>query len=150
MTTETISKPNGLEVFFKYVSPLLAILTFAWGIYTYRTTSELQAESRRIEAAKPFLEKQLKLFTEATAITAKIATSQEATEIATARARFLELYWGELGMVERGDVASAMIAFKAALDSNKPKPELQPIALRLAHACREELAAAWETDAWKR
>jgi hypothetical protein len=163
MTSETQAAPasRGLDSFFRYVSPILAILTFAWGIYTYRITTELQlqkteaeavrsAETRRIEASKPFLEKQLKLFTEATSVTAKIATSDNQDEINTARKRFFELYWGELGLVERGDVAGAMIAFKEALDAGKPQLVLQPVALRLAHACRVELAAAWETDAWKR
>ena len=153
---EQSTNPIGLEAFFKFVSPILAILTFAWGIYTYRTTTELQLqkaeteakrteETRRIEASKPFLETQLKLFTEATAAAAKIATSENPAEITTARARFLELYWGELGMVERGEVIQAMIAFRTALDANKPQPELKSLALRLSHACRKELGEAWGT-----
>ncbi len=149
------------ETWMKLTGTVLAALTFAFGIYTYQTTSDRQiaqakdeafriAESRRIEASKPFLEKQLKLFTEATAVAAVIATSNDDGEIAKARVRFLQLYWGELGMVERGGVSAAMINFKNALDANRPQEVLQPLALVLAHACRDELGKAWDTDAWQR
>jgi hypothetical protein len=154
-------RPSNLETFFKYVSPLLAILTFAWGIYTFRITTELQIEkaeneakrteqTRRIEASKPFLEKQLRLFEIATESAVKIATSDDPAVVKAATTRFYELYWGELGLVERGDVANAMIAFKAALEAGDSQQKLQPVALRLAHACRKELAAAWNTEAWNR
>jgi len=56
---------------------LLAIAAFVWGIYTYRDTSgqqlnrqraeaERTAETRRIEATRPYLDKQLALYTEVT------------------------------------------------------------------------------------
>lgn len=56
---------------------MLAIAAFVWGIYTYRDTSgqqlnrqraeaERTAETRRIEATRPYLDKQLALYTEVT------------------------------------------------------------------------------------
>lgn len=153
--------PQRLEPWFKLVAPILAALTFAWGIYTYGETARKQseaisadaaklAETRRIEASKPFLDKQLKLFSEATAATAVISTSVDAVEIGKARIRFYELYWGELAMVERGSVERAMVKFREALDAGRPQKDLQGLSLILAHACRDELGAAWGTDAWKR
>ncbi len=145
----------------KLVSALLAIAAFAWGVYTYRETAEHRltaeqaeairtAETRRIEATQPFLQKQLALYIEATTVVAKIATSDNEDEVAAATRRFHELYWGELALVERDAVAGAMVSFRNALISNAPQSELQPLSLALARACRNELALSWDTDAWRR
>mgnify|MGYP001592039456 CR=1 FL=1 len=145
----------------KLVSPFLAVAVFFWGIYTYRDTAQQQlareeadarrtAETRRIEATRPYLDKQLAVYTEATKVTATIATSADRKEIEKATKRFRELYWGELALVERTDVAGAMVLFGGALDAKKGQDVLRPLALALAHACRDELAASWGTDAWKR
>lgn len=143
------------------ISSLLAVLTFAWGIYTYQDRAKQQlvaqkvdaqrtAETRRIEATLPYLNKQLQLYIEATKVTTTIATSTDIQEIEKATKRFNELYWGELALVERDAVAKAMIVFRNALNANKEQDALAPLALKLAHACRDELAESWRTDAWKR
>lgn len=145
----------------KLLSPLLAVAAFFWGIYTYRDTAQQQlaraeadarrtAETRRIEATRPYLDKQLALYIEATKVTATIATSTDSEEIEKATKRFKELYWGELALVERNDVARAMVSFREALDAKKGQDTLAQLALSLAHTCRDELAASWGTDAWKR
>lgn len=152
------------------ISSLLAVLTFAWGIYTYQDRAEKQlaaqkadaqrtAETRRIEATLPYLNKQLQLYIEATKVTTTIATSTDSQEVEKATKRFHELYWGELALVERDAVAKAMVVFRNALDANENQRNqgnyeeqitLAPLALKLAHACRDELAESWRTDAWKR
>jgi hypothetical protein len=145
----------------KLLSPLLAVVAFFWGIYTSRDTAQQQlaraeadarrtAETRRIEATRPYLDKQLALYTEATKVTAIIATSTDSEAIEQATKRFKELYWGELAFVERSDVARAMVSFREALAARKGQDTSAPLALNLAHACRDELAASWGTDAWKR
>jgi len=145
----------------KLVSPFLAVAVFFWGIYTYRDTARQQlareeadarrtAETRRIEATRSYLDKQLAVYTEATKVTATIATSADSKEIEKATKRFRELYWGELALVERDNVAGAMVLFGGALDAKKGQDVLRPLALDLAHACRDELAASWGTEAWKR
>ena len=157
--TETTSVKFDLVL--KLVGSILAVLAFIWGVYTYKDTAAQKlaaqkinemrtAETRRIEASRPYLDKQLQLYTEATQVTAKIATSKDSEEIKRAIKRFKELYWGELALVERGGVASAMVSFREALDANKNQDELAPLALSLAHACRDELAESWDTVAWKR
>lgn len=145
----------------KLLSPLLAVAAFFWGIYTYRDTVHQQlagaeadarrtGETRRIEATRPYLDKQLALYTEATKVTATIATSTNSKEIEKATKRFKELYWGELALVERSAVEGAMASFQKALDTKQGQDTLAPLALNLAHACRDELAASWGTEAWKR
>ena len=143
-------RPTFLDIAVKLAPPLLAIVTLLWGIYTYGETVKRTAETRRIEASKPFLDKQLALYSEATLNAAILATSNETAAIAKARLRFLELYWGELAMVERGAVESSMVAFKKALDAGKPQADLTRLSLNLARACRDELAISWGTDAWLR
>lgn len=159
--TNADSFTSRIDPWIKLAAALVGAGTFLFGIYTYQETAKRQleqskaeasqiAETQLIEASKPFLEKQLKLFTEATVVTALIATSDDPEEVAKSRARFLQLYWGELALVERGQVETAMNNFKIALDGNKPQTALQTLALELAHACRDELAKAWRTDAWER
>lgn len=149
------------ETLLKLLSPLLAVAAFVWGIYTYRDTSQQQlarqkadaertAETRRIEATRPYLDKQLTLYTEATKVTASLATTTDEKERAKSKKRFMELYWGELGLVERDSVSRAMVKFREALDRNASAGELGILALAVAHACRDELAVSWGTDAWKR
>ena len=152
---------NTGEMMLKLVSPLLAVAAFVWGIYTYRETSQQQmnrqeteaariAETRRIEATRPFLDKQLTLYGEVTKVAASLATTTVESERAKFKKRFMELYWGELGLVEREAVSRAMVAFREALDRNAGPGELGTLALAVAHACRDELAASWGTEAWKR
>ena len=151
---------NRVETWLKIVSPLLAIAAFLWGIYTYRDAARQQlertsieadhiAQTRRIEATRPYLDTQLALYIEATQVTAIIATSKDEKEVEENKQRFRELYWGELALVEHGKVIQAMIAFHVALDSNKEQSELARLALNLAHACREELAISWGVDNWR-
>lgn len=143
------------------LSPLLAIAAFVWGVYTYRDTAQRQLaseeaqakrteETRRIEATRPFLDKQLALYTEATRVVAIIATSRNAEQVKSAQTRFYELYWGDLALVEHGDVSAAMATFRSAMNEGRDPDKLGPLALKLAHACRDELATSWGTDAWRR
>jgi Zn finger protein HypA/HybF involved in hydrogenase expression len=159
--TTASSSTSHIDTWIKLAAAIVGAGTFIFGIYTYQETAERQlaqskreadqiAETRLIEASKPFLEKQLKLFTEATVVTALIATSDDPEQVAKARARFLQLYVGELALVERGQVETAMSNFKNALEGNQSRIILQSRALDLAHACRDELAKAWRTDAWER
>jgi hypothetical protein len=155
------NQQSRFESVLKLFSPLLAVAAFFWGIYTYRANARQQlereeaealrtAETRRIEATRPYLDKQLALYTEATKVAVTIATSTDNKEIEKATKRFKELYWGELGLVERDDVERAMVRFGKALDTKEGQDVLAPLALDLAKACRGELAASWGTDAWRR
>ncbi len=151
---------GGIETWLKVLSAVGAVCAFIWGIYTYRETASQQlahdaaeaerlSYTRRIEARRPYLEKQLMLYSEAAKMASIVGTSDDPVEFGKAKKRFLELYYGELAMVEHGPVIDAMMAFKRGLDADD-RGGLRTLSLDLAHACRYELAISWETDAWKR
>jgi hypothetical protein len=149
------SKKESTEIILKWIGTLVAVAGLLWGITSFLITSRIQAETRQLEARKPFLDRQLTLYTEATQNASILATSVDPDAIEKARQRFWELYWGELAMVEnggintnKGGVESAMVAFGSCLKRDCLQPELQPLALRLAHACRDSLAVSWGVQDW--
>lgn len=83
-----------VEKIAKWLAILVSVAGFLWGV-----ASVLQA--RAIDARRPFLDLQLKLYQEATKAAAILATSSNADELKTAETRFWQLYWGELAMVEK-------------------------------------------------
>src|SRR5262245_46171795 len=116
----------------KFLGLIGAIASFSWGVYQWRakSTQELAqakvevnrlAASRKVEATKPFLERQLKLYTEASQVAAAIATTGDNSERSKAAKRFWELYWGELALVENQDVEAAMVALGDGLSRNLPQ-----------------------------
>lgn len=138
-----------------------AILSFIWGVFQWREKAlddqairKIDADrlvvTRRIEATKPFLERQLILYTEATKVAAQVATEGRSRSGSVARTRFWELYWGELAMVENPAVEGAMIKMGTAISSGASAEELQQAALGIAHACRHSLDNSWGINAWSR
>ena len=125
-----------------------AVGSFVFGIIVWQEETIRIAETRRIEATKPFLERQLKLYMEASQVVAVLATSHDPDGICRARKRFLELYWGEMVLVENEDVAKAMVNVKRAMERDAGQGELQSLPLNLAHACRHSLARSWGVDVW--
>ena len=139
-----------LESIIKILGAMIAIGGFLWGMFTYFDAREREAETRRIEAMKPYLERQLKLYTEATQIAATLATvTADSIEDKTMQ-RFWELYWGELALVENADVEKAMVQFGQGLQNGYNKSRLQQLSLELAHACRESLATSWGVSLWEK
>lgn len=147
---ENGARSRGIEDALKAVGALVALGSFLWGIYTYRDAAARSAETRRIEATKPFLERQLKLYTEATQAAATIATGEEGPAKTRATRRFWELYWGELALVENGTVEQAMASFGVGLRAGLGRDEMQRRSLALARACRDSLAVSWGVADWKR
>ena len=139
-----------IEQILKTVGVLVAVAGFVWGIYQYFDNREREIETARVQATRPFLDRQMTLYTDATRAVAVIATSADAAEKAKAEQRFWELYWGELALVEDHRVENAMVAFKNGLVGQIDKADLQQLALDLAHACRESLADSWGVDLWRR
>lgn len=135
-----------MERFFKYTTPLLALLGFIWAIYEYTDTARMSANVRVIEAAKPLNDKRFELYVEVTKLASVIATSGNQAVVEESVARFKQLYWGELGLVEGKEVTKAMVQFKAGLDEGAQPETLQGLSLALAQACRDELRAAWDQD----
>lgn len=106
--------------------------------------------NQSVEAAKPFLEKKLKWCEEVVETTAFIATSETGGKTAAAKTlRFRQLYWGVMGMVENQQITDAMMAFGDKLDAHESSSSLQGASIRLAHACRQEMADSW-SPIWRR
>ena len=80
--------PQNLESWIKALSLLGGVIAFCWGVFQFVATQNAQTETRRIEATKPFLERQLKLYTEATQAAATLATSKKVDELAAASKKF--------------------------------------------------------------
>lgn len=130
---------------------------FCWSVWTWRAAqrdklearqrqNERWSDARRIEATRPFLEKQLELYAEAARVCARIASAERDND---AIARFWELYWGELALVENREVEAGMVSFGQALQyMPSDRSELRQRALELAGACRKSLARSWGVDAW--
>ena len=137
------------EAAIKLLSILGAVATFAWGVFQYTANEKSQSDNRRIEASKPFLERQLKLYTEATQSAATLSTSEDANERAAAIRRFWSLYWGELALVEDKGVEAAMVALGKGLNEKSSPMELKQLSLKLAHACRDSLAVSWGVKEWR-
>ena len=141
--------PTSLETWIKILTLVGAVVAFIWGAYQFLATQRAQAETRRIEATRPFLDRQLKLYTEATQAASTLAVSSSKEEVALAKQRFWSLFWGKLALVEDKRVEAAMVGFGRALDEGKTGNELRGSSLELAHACRDSSAESWGVQAWR-
>jgi len=72
---------ENIDQWVKALSLLGAVVAFAWGVIQFVASQQAQEETRRIEATKPFLERQLRLYTEATQAAATLATSKNRQEL---------------------------------------------------------------------
>jgi hypothetical protein len=138
-----------LESFIRIISIAGAAVAFCWGAYEFLATQRGQADTRRIEATRPFLDRQLLLYTEATQAAATLATATDAKSLASAEEKFWSLYWGALALVEDKKVEGAMVLLGNALRSGQKGAQLQPLSLGLAHACRDSLAESWGVSQWR-
>jgi eukaryotic-like serine/threonine-protein kinase len=91
-------------------------------------------------------ERRVEAYREACQVTAALATAWKKGEPGEreARAKFWQLYWGELAIVEDKQVEWAMVQFGRELnqwteDGTNPPTDLQNLSLELAHACRDSL-----------
>jgi len=126
-----------------------AVGSFIWGVIVWRAAQKERQASATRDATKPFLEKQLLFYSEATAVASRIATLSDGVDRKKNIQRFWELYWGELAMVESKDVESAMVNLGRALIENpSDRGSLEQLSLRLADSCRHSLAKSWGTEAW--
>jgi hypothetical protein len=103
-------------------------------------------EQRDAEARHPYVELRQKLYLDAIHSAAILAdpSLHDAREVASARARFWELYWGELSLVEGQGVEKAMMELGAVLDADNRRPTpAQAKTYDLAHRLRDSLKKTW-------
>ncbi len=142
------SNERTLESWLKIIGIAIALGSFIFGGLEYLDARKMEIETRRIEAAKPFLDLQLKLYKDATQAAARISTSSD-KESGKELKRFWELYWGELALIENLGVDIAMRAFGKGLNDRLSTSDMEQLSLNLAHACRESLAFSWGVDLWE-
>lgn len=142
------------------ISTVLAIATFAFGIWKYGENSSKEAQAALLEASKPYLNRQLDLCFEASETVSILGTTDNIEHWMKAKQRFWFLYYGPLAIVEvpfagdKGDVSGRMYDFGQALnaiqvtaentaDVDIPFTELAGKALSVSRACRELILYSW-------
>ena len=146
-------KLKKLFAFLKVVGAAVAIGSLVVAVLTYRTEVARQAETRRVEASRPYLDRQLAIYSELTKVSSFLAVNNDQSkEWQQSQFRFQELYAGEATLVYRGDVENAIAPFFKAISAPAPRSQQQLIQLSqaIARACRAELAASWGTAAWRK
>lgn len=130
------------------ISTFSIVIGITLSVLNFRIAKEKEAESRKIEAAKPFLELRQKLYLEALT-NASILASQDfhtEEEILNAKKRFAELYWGELSLIEDKNIEKAMIEVAKSMNLNDSVSSSQKATYELAHTMRESLVNSWGID----
>jgi hypothetical protein len=115
---------------------VVSVLSFNGARLKEAEVREKEAQTRRIEADRPFVELRQTLYRETLQNAAILVNADihSAEEVATARKRFRNLYVAELSMVENAKVAGAMVQLAKAVDPQLINmSEQQRAALSLAH-----------------
>lgn len=134
-----------------FITTLSVVVGIVISVMNFRIAKEKEAESRKIEAAKPFLELRQKLYLEALNNASILASKELHTEdeVAKAKKRFAELYWGELSLIEESSIESTMMAIADAEHLTDSITSTQQNVYALAHHMRESLINAWGMDTAK-
>ncbi|MDF2235834.1 hypothetical protein P2H44_25050 [Albimonas sp. CAU 1670] len=122
------------------------MVTAAVGLGGIAVSAWNYAATQELAARRPFLERQMTLCFEASRLAAQLATSPDAAVRGKAGARFEELYWGELAIVEDAAVEQSMVAFRKVWTAGEDASALRTPALRIAHRCRDLVLSSWGID----
>jgi hypothetical protein len=128
-----------LERTLKFIGAMVAICGLLFGVWKYFQDLEISSK-------KPYLEKQIALYFDATSAVATLASSKDAAKITDAEERFWALYLGALVMVEDHTVEKVMVKIGNCLRYDCPQSELKPLSLELAKACRTSLGDSWKVE----
>ena len=126
-----------LERNLKLIGALVAICGLLFGVWKYFQDLEISSK-------KPYLEKQIALYFDATSAVATLASSNDAARITDAEERFWTLYLGSLVMVEDSSVEGVMVEIGNCLRRDCSQDDLKPLSLKLAKACRTSLGDSWQ------
>ena len=146
-----MEKPEIFKSIGNFITTISVVVGIVISVLNFRIAKEAEAESRKIEAAKPFLELRQKLYLEALTNASILASKNLHTddEVTKATKRFAELYWGELSLIEEASIEASMVAVARAEHLNDSVNATQRNTLILAHAMRESLVNSWGIDTLK-
>ena len=124
----------------KWLTGLAAVGAVGVSLIQYidQRTDEIVVLDR--QSKQKFLDKQFELYTEAVIVVSRLATGDEYDGREEDIIRFWQLHWGELGMVEDGQVAQAMAAAGKALDE---KRSLKAPSLVLSRCISKSIEVNW-------
>ena len=140
---------------FKPIGSLIATVSVIAGVVitvmNLKLAREKEAESRKIEAARPFLELRQKLYLDALNNASILASKELHTEeeVKQAKKRFSVLYWGELSLIEESSIEGKMISVAMCENLTDSITPTQKASYALAHAMRESLVKSWGVDTAK-
>ena len=155
------NQASRLEAISRLVQVLSVVAGVAISVFSFNqarvseaNAGKIELEKRQIEASKPFLELRQKRYMEAVEAASVLATPDvhNEEELSKARKRFLELYWGELSMVEDASVESKMVEMAWSLNliqKEGEKPDPKDAVYRLSHTIRDSLLDSWGAEARK-
>ena len=134
-----------------FITIISIISGFVISIMNYRIVQEKESESRKIEAAKPFLELRQTIYLEALKNASILASKDVHTEdeVIQARKRFSELFWSEAGLIEESSIERDMIAIAESENLRDSITPTQMASYALAHSMRESLIKSCGVDTAK-
>ena len=124
----------------KWLTGLAAVGAVGVSLIQYidQRTDEIVVLDR--QSKQKFLDKQFELYTEAVIVVSRLATGDEYDGRKEDIIRFWQLHWGELGMVEDGQVAQAMAAAGKALGEER---SLKVPSLDLSRCISKSIEVNW-------
>jgi hypothetical protein len=140
---------------FKSIGNVIATVSVVVGVVitvlNLKLAKEKDAESRKIEAARPFLELRQNTYLDALKNASILASKDLHTEeeVKQARKRFSELYWGEVSLIDESSIEADMIAIASSENLTDSITPTQKATYALAHAMRESLVKSWGVDTAK-
>ncbi|SFF07433.1 hypothetical protein SAMN05518672_11577 [Chitinophaga sp. CF118] len=143
--------PELIKSIGSFITVISVVVGIVISVMNFRIAKEKEAESRKIEAAKPFLELRQKLYLDALNNASILASKDLHTEeeVAKAKKRFSELYWGELSLIEESEIEGMMMAVARAENLTDDPTPTQIATYNLAHTMRESLTKSWQVDTAK-
>jgi len=134
------------------IAGAVAVVSAAIAYKAQLSATESQAQVALVQTAaqqaherqKPFVETQMKYYFEAAETAAQIPRTSNDAARQKLIARFWQLYWGPLAVVEDEEVEAAMVAYGRQLRQEPQNAAaLETRSLGLARACRASLKRLW-------
>ena len=141
-------RPGTVDAVVKTVQVISVVVGVVISVRSFNATRNKEADARRAEAMRPFVELRQKSYLDAAHAAAIMADPgvYSRDELQAARKRFRQLYIVELSMVESGDVESKMVEFATVVDPTLIKmTDAQSAAYKLAHSLAASFVESQKT-----
>ncbi|MGH6916811.1 MAG: hypothetical protein ACREJ0_03810 [Geminicoccaceae bacterium] len=107
----------------------------------------LEIEALQRESKKKFLDKQFDLYVDVVSTVSRLTTNPAYDGREQDLARFWQLYWGDLGIVEDRGVEKAMVALGQIIPDMASRPQLaRRASLNLSHCIKNSMSESWGVE----